>query len=194
VVRPGIDLALRVRARETWHTVRGRVFKQLEGFDPRFDDLWQRLAPSFPIAGERTHNFLRWRYVDCPLQRHFILALLSPDESAVSAYATCYVGTKQQLQIVDILADPASPGLLDDLVCSVLRWARSHGAASVAIELLGAGPTATVLEPSLERFGFVDRAPTDSLALLAKDQSTPSSADYASSFYFLRGDESYNTM
>lgn len=198
VVRPvlgmAIDLALRARGRETWHRVRGRIFKQLDDFDWRIDDLRRRAAPTFPIAGLRSRPFLCWRYLECPLQRHFVLALLSRDESAICAYAVCYLGEKRQLQIVDILAEPLD-GVLDDLLGCLLPWAYTLGAASVAIELLGAGPAPAALQPSLKRFAFVERDDTDTLAVFCKDpQHNPLPLDRVTPFYFLRGDEAYNTM
>ncbi len=55
-------------------SVQGIETRPVDRFDSRVDALFAKVAPALPIAFVRDANYLNWRYVDTPTQKHRILA------------------------------------------------------------------------------------------------------------------------
>ena len=184
------DTGMRLRSPETWRQVKGRVLKELQEFDGRFDDLWEQVSTGAEMIGVRTSDFLRWRYKDCPLQDYVTLGLLSLGEDRLFGYVIFYAGDDEQVRIADLLTD-GSESAVENLLAGVIRWSRRTGAASVAFELFGA----PWLEGVLRRFRFVKREMDAQLSVFPRVEApTELMSDRLKDWYFLRGDENVNTL
>jgi len=52
--------------------------QQVDTFDARFDWLWEAAARRWPILGERTSDYLSWRFSRCPDLKHRAMCLSDP--------------------------------------------------------------------------------------------------------------------
>ena len=60
---PIVDAGLRLSSRETYLRRAAGVTVGFGGsFDSRFDRLWERVRSKFPIATQRTSEYLTWRF------------------------------------------------------------------------------------------------------------------------------------
>ncbi len=121
-----------------------------ENFDPRFDELWDSVAGNLSVAGERTSDYLDWRFRQCPVASHRILCLTS-----LNGELLAYLVFSQRagtFYLNDFLARRDEH--LDLVLAGLLRLARRAGAAAVITVFLG--------EPRvgrcLRRFGFWGRS------------------------------------
>jgi hypothetical protein len=181
---PVIDLGLRAVSGYTWRRGRGRIVRELPEFDHRFDDLWQRVSPGLTLAGERTSEFLRWRYAACPFRRFRTVGLLAEGGEQLLGYAVCHVD-RDRAMLISYLADRSDGRAMDDLVAGVLTWARREGLSSVVSEW-----PLPHLVSSLGRLGFVNRAAEYPVELLAATTPAITDADL-SGWYLTPGDEDY---
>lgn len=122
---------------------------ELTGFDVRFDRLWERVSPRYPVITKRDATYLEWRYVQNPTQ-YRILAYLDSGEVLGYVVLKRY---RDELHIVDMLT-------LDDHVGEQLVWEAAHvaldvGASSLSLWLGVTRP----LHWSLERIGFRNEEP-----------------------------------
>jgi hypothetical protein len=183
---PAIDLGLRAVSAHTWRRTRGRTVRVLSDFDDRFDALWQRASAAAPVIGERSAEFLRWRYAACPLRRYVTLGLLATNGERLLGYAVCFIGD-EQVTVADFLTD-GSDGAGDDLLAGVLSWSRRQGASSAAVECL-----APRLEQSSRRFGFAERRDGRLQPVIASTADAAGlSEDKLRGWYLTLGDEDYN--
>jgi hypothetical protein len=184
-----IDWARAAVAAETWQPAGGKVLRELDGADGRFDELWERVAPQRAVAGERSADFVRWRYQECPLREYSVLGLFSRDESRLHGYAVTFL-EGEQLQCVDLVAED-NDATLDALVAGLLRRVRNSGASSISLAFYAPGP----LEEKLRAYGFVPRPGGDSATTLMAHLDPESGGERAEllrQWCFLPGDEDFN--
>ena len=180
-VAPAIDLGLRAVSTYTWRRRRGRAVRELTDFDDRFDALWGRACPG-AVRGERTAEFLRWRFAACPLRRYRPLGLLARG-GALLGYAVVFVDDDQVI-IADMLTD-ATDGARDDLLAGVLSWSRARGAASVYVSCL-----APRHGEGLWRLGFVERPEEWEKPVVVR--SADAAGAHPAEWDLTLGDEDYN--
>jgi hypothetical protein len=125
---------------------------QVEGFDERFDALWQKARTQFPVVGQRDSSYLNWRFNRCPEDHHRICGLTGPD-GAILAYVV-YCMDRGVASVTDFLfADSES---LDVLLAEFLRAMRRQRVAGVVVTYAGT----SWVSRRLKRFGFFHR-PSD---------------------------------
>jgi hypothetical protein len=145
-----INPMLRWTGRET--SVRlapGFRVETLARFDRRFDDLWQRASAAIPIAGQRTADYLNWRYADCPSARYEATCLVDAG-GVVSAYVVHHVHDGIAY-VGDFLFDDA--GRFDELLAEFVRRLKRTPVEAVVIPTAGAAPSAE----RFARLGFKRR-------------------------------------
>ena len=76
-----VDAALRLGSPDMFYR-RGRGFRVevTDHFDARFDRLWETAREHFPIVGERTADYLNWRFGLCPDTRYRTLCLADAED------------------------------------------------------------------------------------------------------------------
>ena len=133
-------------------------------FDTRFDALWETAAAQFPIVGERTSEYLTWRFGRCPDARYRVLCISNHEEELL-AYLV-YQQRRTMIHVGDLFF--AHPRHIDTLLTECLRLARRQKAEAVIAVYLG-GRTVT---ERLKHFGFWQR-PCLWNALLYVDKHSP---------------------
>ncbi|MBI3861317.1 MAG: GNAT family N-acetyltransferase [Planctomycetia bacterium] len=148
----GLDFALwglspesRRRRPEGWHV------ELPDRFDVRFDRLWARAAPQFPIATERSAQFLDWRFRHC-CDDEFQIVCLCDSSRELAGYAI-YRHQGTTVQLSDLLY--ARPEDLEILIVETLRHLRRVRPAVHVIYMpyFGNG----LLPAALRRNGFIQR-------------------------------------
>lgn len=152
VLGPLVDLLLRLASIETWtanrHTVECRETTEVDG---RFRTLWEQRNRQFEIAGERTEDYLRWKFLHDPDDVNRIFAAFDPASDTLHAYLV-FRPIEQGVEIREfIVGENERAGTI--LMANFLRLVRRQGRESVTIQLL----ENTRLIDEFSRFGFRER-------------------------------------
>lgn len=176
-----LDTALRLTARETYAPRPGNFTCGFtNGFDARFDDLWQRAACQFGITGERTSSYLNWRYLKNTDEPRQIFCAESKQEGLLGYLVA--MQADGALQISDLFFD--RPEVLDVLLAEFLRHIRrNHQVEVVAMELFGSHRVAQ----ALRRFGFHRRPHARQVYISASASSIPRAVLLDEERWFLTG-------
>jgi hypothetical protein len=118
---------------------RGRL-AWVNGFDTRFDRLWQIAQGDFDIVAQRDAAFLKWRFLEHPSDA-FRIASLIGSQGQLDAYAIVEQ-EGSMLHVRDLFGRSRALGpLLDQL--ALAGW--HEGAASLSMRHLGSGSFVRVL-------------------------------------------------
>lgn len=165
LARP-LNWALQVISSQTWAAVQEDfVAREIDSFDDRFDALWERAAPDFPVIGERTAKYLHWRYGLFPLRRSSIFGLLSRDESKLLGYIVCRFQGNTAF-IVDLFFEQSGQ-VLTSLLSAFLRFAQAKNVSSVSVSLMGPDH----ITKALKRVGFRRRKDIRDVVLFVHQHS-----------------------
>ncbi len=150
-----VDLALRLRAAETFHRLpRGWQVLVDPPFDDRFDELWQAASSNFGVATERTSEYLQWRFGRDPQQEYRRLAVQDADGRLRGSVVYLFPEPEVTLPmgvIVDLL--PADTAAMQVLLATLCRQLRQEGAVGVQMMYFGS----PLIETALRRFQFFRR-------------------------------------
>jgi len=127
VANPGLRifyLAKSVGARKS-----NLLCREIESFDARFDELWERVAGTHSIAIMRNRDYLNWRYSHHS-SRHYRI-LCAESNGALKGYIVLLPG--QVVRIMDLLA--TDEGAADFLIRSAVDYASRQKSAVVAVRL-----------------------------------------------------------
>jgi len=137
----------------------GRV-QVLDQFDERFDALWAAGSRRLRVVGERSADYLRWRFARAPGAPYEVLGL-GDAGGRLEAYGV-YRRHEGYLYLSDFFG--VGPEALGRLLAELLRRARREGAEAVATFWLGSARMADILR----RFGF-RRRPSGLSTLVCAD-------------------------
>jgi hypothetical protein len=132
-------------------SARGGELAWLGDFDARFDRLWDAARETYPLACERTSEFLRWRFAH---ESHSIVARLAHGSGELRAYAVLRPGEHAGIDILDLFA--CDERELGALLAQLVVELGELGYASIAIRFLGNPRIAQLLGAH----GFVRRTDT----------------------------------
>ncbi len=97
----------------------GAEVRVIQRFDDSFTQLWEELAPKFPLAVRRDAAYLNWKYVNAPHVRYSIAALRRDQRNVGYAVYRHFTEPRGRVTLlVDFLADPADEQGFETL----LRW------------------------------------------------------------------------
>ncbi|MFN0197920.1 MAG: hypothetical protein ACKVT0_14335 [Planctomycetaceae bacterium] len=177
-----VDYGLALKSRDFWLRLPSQyAVEKLSRFDERFDRLWEKGSSQFPIVGERTSEYLQWRFGDNPDRQFDILALVSAQSREILGYVVSHV-INRKLTIADLFfVDIHS---LDWTLTAFLKMVRRQPIDLVTMVYLGS----SALTDRLKAFGFY-RRPFERQLLILPD-STELSADVFDdqNWYFTKAD------
>jgi hypothetical protein len=155
-----IDIALRLRPR-LYKPFRdfGREHFLATSFNRQFDDLWSRIRSGYTLIGEKTSDFLNWRYRDSPQEQYAVFGLRARGQKEIDGYVV-YSERDKRMHIADFACDPARISLQELLIRFAL-WSRTNGAEAVSIALTASSE----LKRSFHRAGFHLRENIDPLTV-----------------------------
>lgn len=103
--------------------------REIESFDARFDELWERVSETQRVAIVRNRDYLNWRYSHHPSRQYRILCAESDGE--LKGYIVILPG--RLVRIMDLLA--VDEGAADFLIRSAVTYASRQKSAVVAVRL-----------------------------------------------------------
>lgn len=129
-----VDAGLRASMRRRFSVAPADTrFVEVTAYDERFDALWQRVAATRPLLGQRDANYLNWRFGSDPEGGFRTLAACGPG-GEINAYLT-YRRRGDAVNIVDCLYEDAIQWRCT--VAAFVRQMRSEHAAIVSFWFLG---------------------------------------------------------
>lgn len=123
---------------------------RLDGFDARFDRLWERLRRQQQIIVRRDSRYLNWRYGSQTPNAYRLLGYCQNEELLGYAVFKHY---QESVDLVDLLYVDDEVGL--DLVAGVAQQAAAAGLQAISMWL----NVHSSLHRSLEKWGFVNTVP-----------------------------------
>ncbi len=100
---PLADLALRVASRGVWRLADKEYFcEEVQEFDGRFERLWKDADFECPIVGERSREYLQWKFVGNVRVENKILAVFDAGRQNVEGYLI-YRHQRDSIEIRDFL-------------------------------------------------------------------------------------------
>lgn len=164
-----IAVADRALAPDRWWRRPGWRVATRAGFDRRFDDLSQAAARQFGMVGERSADYLTWRFRRHPATS-YELATLEDRAGLLLGYIVYYV-EGDVLRVADTLAIDLRAWRV--LTAALLRRARRMPVTAATIVYFGS----PAFEGMLRSFGFRQRA-SDTSVLVFGDAAVPPPAEW----------------
>jgi len=147
-----LDFIMRSLSKEgRYRRAKGYTIEKLNSFDQRFDQLWKTASTQFNIIGERSKDYLNWRYGRSPHRSYHIFSLIRKDNQEIQGYVVYYLQNR-----VGFIADMlflSFGSVLENLLSEFILYLRSQDVESVSILLFGCPP----LVKKLKGFGFFRR-------------------------------------
>ena len=113
--------------------------RKVDHFDPRFTELWQRVAPRFALAVRRDAAYLEWKFVE---RQHIGYSILALDRGGQIHGYVVFRHTDEArarvTSVVDLLADPDDTPTIATLLRSVERDARQAGSDKIRTFIMNA--------------------------------------------------------
>ncbi len=164
---PLADLALRVASREVWRLADKEYFcEEVQEFDGRFERLWKDADFECPIVGERSREYLQWKFVGNVRIENKILAVFDAGRQNVEGYLI-YRHQGDSIEIRDFLIASNSRALNVLIACLFCR-ARSSRVTSIELALL----RSSKVHAMLRKFGFIERKDPHHIYLRCSDRVT----------------------
>ena len=152
-------------------------------FDKEFEQLDNKIGPSFPVCGSRNPKYLKWRYGQNPLRRFRIIKLLKEDNFC--GYAIfCLHDDDNRIHIYDLYSYDFQ-NVKKSLIYFLLHTARKDDIETIHFALLESNPWVT----NLKKYGFVSRPPpADVFIFLSKSSPLNGVVNIADNWYMTMGD------
>ena len=184
VAAPIVDAGLRLSSRETYvPRATGVTVGFGDTFDSRFDRLWERVRSQFPIATQRTSEYLTWRFHGG--DESFQIFWMADAQGELIGYIVFDVLGNSSIEVADVMYDGTAA--LDQLLSAFLRQTRMLESRPTAITWLYFGTD--LLGERLQRFGF-KRRPEPLQTFVYGDAATLNAADpqlYDAQRWYLSG-------
>ena len=166
LLSPITNMFLRIVAKETRFIISKRYSGEvISEIDSRFDDLWKKARNNFSIMGERTSEFLKWKFSHCPYRNHGIFILRRRDNHEVLGYVIYYINDSH-VHIADFLfCDDCDT--FDNLFSAFLKYLRKKKYHSVSVIYFGSRE----IEKKLKTFNFSKRDDARSIIFYLKPES-----------------------
>ena len=135
LLAPLTDKTLQLLSSE-WRTRAPRdvVAEPLSHFDSRFDRLWSHASRRFDVIGERTEDYLGWRFTNCPDLDYEIFTLAERATGELLGYVVWYAD-EGAISISDLLAiDEPTTSLL---LAEFSRFARRTRSSAIRFGCFG---------------------------------------------------------
>ncbi len=165
IVSWAANTALAIKSRETFYRRPTEIHvRQADGFDASFDLLWQKVSRQYPWIGERTADYLSWRFGQSPSGRFQVFCITKAGRELL-AYLV-FAWQDGIVHVNDFLFTDAWS--LNLLLSEFLRHVRRQKATAVIVVFLGPG----FVTGTLKAFGFW-RRPTIWNAMVSVDWNRP---------------------
>ncbi len=147
-----LDFVLKMISFETFYRFKGRNnCEEVIGFGARFDRLWQKSKSRFLVAGERTSEFLTWKFLQKPGVEYKTYVITDNQSGELEGYII-YCMDENSISIKDCIL-PEGGKAIRVFMTHFLRHARKLAPTSVTMQFL----ENKEMTGLFKRFGFVER-------------------------------------
>jgi hypothetical protein len=179
-----LDIIMRFVSRETYYNKpQSFSFHTLNSFDNRFDDLWNRVSEKYTIIGERTSDYLNWKYIENPYRSHDIFVIVQNETSEILGYIVSHT-SQNSVHIVDMLTLNLEE-VFDSLLTEFILFQRKKGIN--AIKAIYFGNNDIVMKLNKYRFFITNRQKV--IAYKNSELQTLSCMLDESNWYLMKGDD-----
>jgi len=148
IVSKAVDPVISITSKERLYKKNDKYAVEMpEYFDDRFDTFWQETSKQFTIIGERTTQFLNWRFKQPSGQRYDIFCIV--DENKGLAGYIVYCMKENICYVVDMLFK-SSEEAITSLLTEFTRHIKTKEVGAIVIRYLGN----RLLEKKLKEFNF----------------------------------------
>ena len=179
-----VDLILKLLSTESsYKTSRHVAFDVLTSFDKRFDELWEKASTQYIVTGERTSEFLNWRFTQCPYKRYNIFAMTRKQTGEILGYIVYYF-VRKNVNIADLLVVDMNKHI-DALLSEFILFQRKKSTETISVIFFGN----EILMNKLKRYQFSVRSDVRNIVVYS-----PTNAPFSSylldinSWYLMEGD------
>jgi hypothetical protein len=127
-----------------------RTVRILDRADERFDQLWHRNAPAYPLTSERSSEYLNWRYADVTTSGYRFFSVFGQSGELVS-YLVFSVAKSKAFVVDAFAADMCKT--MEDMLVRFSRAMRQEGHESIFMQFVGDEE----FGDRLKRLGFYKR-------------------------------------
>jgi len=108
------------------------AIKEVDEFDSRFDELWQKRRSDYEIMIVRDTTYLDWRYLKNPAQKYKIFT--AERNGVLEGFAVACVKDEniRRGYIIDLLAPPGDTALIRSLIAHAVRYCAREKADTVS--------------------------------------------------------------
>ncbi len=179
-----VDWFLKLTSKDrSYQRAEDHDFEVLDDFDDRFDGLWQKARANYRIVGERTSDYLHWRFTLCPFKTFKIYALTEKSSGEILGFMVCRTEDKN-LIIADIFVLNMEDAL-DALLAEFVRYCRGLDIDTVTLLYFGSRK----IVDKFRSYGFSQRSDNRSIIVYI-DEKSPyhDCALDGNCWHFLEGD------
>jgi hypothetical protein len=124
--RPGIKRHERSSPRDCFVT---------DSFDREFDEFWGRVASRYALIGEKSAEYLDWRYRQCPVRTYRVFGVRESAASPLLGYLV-FAERDHRIDIVDFAWDETSIEL-EEVIARFVRMQQTGATESIAVSIAG---------------------------------------------------------
>jgi len=177
------DLVTSIISKEQRYTKNDKYAVEMpEYFDERFDALWKDISKQFIIIGERTAQFLNWRFKQPSAQRYDIFCIV--DENKELAGYIVYCIKENICHVADMLFKSSEETIIS-LLAEFTRHIKTKDVGAIVIRYLGN----ELFQKKLKEFNFF-MTKKDNAMVMLYDAGLPSESCLLdeNNWHFFTGD------
>lgn len=140
--------------------------RKISSFNARFDVLWKKVSPVYPVIAERGSHYLNWRYGAEPGGRYVFFA--AEKEGEIMGYTILRPVSKARTGVILDLFDARAPEVTQALLLHAAKYLATNGARKIETSFSN-----DYYETQLKNAGFsrLERAPASGEILMARNFS-----------------------
>jgi hypothetical protein len=149
IISQGLDFALKLFSRETYMRT-NMLSDQIRELNSGYDSFRGEIENTYRVLGERSREYLKWRYFENPLYRFNMYTFRQTSSGSMLGYVI-FTSLHNTIHIFDIVCSQEE--VFKRMLGQFLRDARRDGYDSVSIRMLNDNPLCSCIK----LFGFMDR-------------------------------------
>lgn len=166
IFSPLIDFGLYLFSAETWKfKSKDYICRFVDFPDERFDRFYEKLKKQYSVVGQRDSEFLKWKYLNDPDDKHQFFAVFNSSEDELHGYIA-FCRSERRASVRDF-AFGNNEAANESLVVYFLKHMRKQGSEAVTFRFLENNE----LISFFKKYQFVKRADEGNIYYYTNDKS-----------------------
>ncbi len=163
--------------------------EEINYFDERIDDLWNRINKKFKVVIKRDKEFLNWRFSHCPQldYRKFICM----QDGIITGYIVIRRPSSNELKIgiiADIFADPEEKDTINDLIAYSIQFFNK------TVIMIECPTTQQEYQTILSKSGFIKMKKNIPIVFCKNAMLKSKLEDWKNSWFITKADEDWDQL